>query len=317
MNRLLIDRWGRPVNSLRISITNACNYNCFFCHREGHNANGSEMTPQEIGRLVRLLSDLGIRTVKITGGEPLIRKDTEDIIREIKNAGIEEVSMVTNGWFLSKRACSLKEAGLSRVNISIHSLRRDVYRKITGVDGLDRALKAVDRAIECKLMPVKIDFTVLKGYNENELWDMVDYVSSKGIRLQVIELLPVDPSLIKYYCSLKEFEEKLSKIAVRKEIRELHGRPIYHLGNGATVEIVRGTINPYFCMKCTRLRVTADGYFKTCLRKDNDLVDFLSIMKSGGSDKDLVEAFKRAVRLREPFNKLPGLKPKYGDIQEV
>ncbi len=317
MNSLLIDRWGRPVNSLRISITNACNYNCFFCHREGHDVNGNEMTPQEIGRLIRLLSSLGIRTVKITGGEPLIRKDAEDIVREIKNAGIEEVSMVTNGWFLPERACPLKEAGLSRVNISIHSLRRDVYRKITGVDGLDRALKAVDKAIECELMPVKIDFTVLKGYNEDELWNMIDYVSSKGIRLQIIELLPTDPSLNKYYYSLEKFEEDLSKIAIRKEIRDLHGRPIYYLDSGATVEIVRGTINPYFCMKCTRLRVTADGYFKTCLRKDNDLVDFLSIMRSGGSDEDLIEAFKMAVRLREPFIKPLGLKPKYDDIQEV
>ncbi len=314
---MLVDRWGRPVTSLRISVTNACNYNCFFCHREGHDVNGSEMTPQEIGRLVRLLSGLGIRTVKITGGEPLIREDTEAIVRMIKNSGIEEISMVTNGWFLPERACSLKEAGLSRVNISIHSLRRDIYRKITGVDGLDRALKAVDKAIECDLMPVKIDFTVLKGYNEDELWDMIDYVSSKGIKLQAIELLPMDPSLVKYYYSLKKFEEELSKIAIRKEIRELHGRPIYHLRNGAIVEVVRGTINPYFCMKCTRLRITADGYFKTCLRKNDDLVDFLRIMRSGGSDEDLIEAFKRAVRLREPFHKLPGVKPIYGDIQEA
>ncbi len=317
MNSLLVDRWGRPVNSLRISITNACNYNCFFCHREGHDVNGSEMTHQEIGRLVRLLSGLGIKYVKITGGEPLIRRDVEDIIREIRDSKVEEISMVTNGWFLTERACSLKEAGLSRVNISIHSLKRDVYRRITGVDGLDRALRSVDKSIECGLTPVKIDFTVLKGYNENELWDMIDYTSNKGIKLQIIELLPIDPSLIKYYYSLKGFEEELSKRAVRKEVRDLQSRPIYHLGNGATVEIVRGTVNPYFCMKCTRLRVTADGYFKTCLRKDDDLVDFLSIMRSGGSDEDLIEAFKEAVRIREPFHKLPGLRPRYDDVQVI
>ena len=314
---MLVDRWGRPVTDLRISVTNACNYNCFFCHREGHKVEGGEMTPQEIGRLVRILSGQGIRTVKLTGGEPLIRRDVEDIIREIRAAGVEEISIVTNGWFLPERACSLKEAGLDRVNISIHSLKKDVYKRITGVDGLERALKAVDRALECGLTTVKVNFTVIRGYNEGELWDMVNFASRKGIRLQLIELLYIDPPMARYYYDLREFERELEKIAIRKEIRKLHGRPLYHLESGAVVEIVRGTVNPHFCMRCTRIRVTADGYFKTCIRRKDDLVNFIDLMRSNAPDEEILEAFKQAVRIREPFHKPLGLKPKYDDIQEI
>lgn len=314
---MLVDRWGRPVTNLRISVTNACNYSCFFCHREGHEINGGEMNPEEIGRLVRLLVRKGVKTVKITGGEPLTRKDLEEIIQRIKEAGVEEISMVTNGWFLSDRACSLKEAGLDRVNISLHSLRREVYRKITGVDGLDRALKAVDSALNCGLTPVKINVTALKGYNDNELWDLVNYASSKGARIQFIELLDTDPQLSPYYYKLDSFEKDLERMAVRKEVRDLHGRPLYYLGSGTIVELVKGTGNPFFCMKCTRIRVTADGFFKTCINREDNLVNFLSILRSGGTDEELLEAFKQAIRLREPFHKLPGAKPKYDDIQEV
>ncbi len=314
---MLLDRWGRPVTNLRISVTNACNYECFFCHKEGHEIEGGEMTPSEITRLVRLLVRHGIRTVKITGGEPLIRRDLEEIVRGIREAGVEEISLVTNGWFLPERACSLKEAGLDRVNISLHSLRRDVYEKITGVDGLDRALKAVDTALECGLTPVKVNVTVLKGYNDNELWDLVKYASSKRIRIQFIELLDMDPGLRRYYYSLDRFEEELEKVALRKEIRELHGRPLYYLDGGAVVEIVKGTGNPFFCMRCNRIRVTSDGFFKTCIRREDNLVDFLSIMRNGGSDEELLEAFKRAVRLREPFHKPPKASPKYDDIVEL
>ncbi len=314
---MLLDRWGRPVNNLRISVTNSCNYNCFFCHREGHEVEGGEMTPSEIGRLVRLLVGQGIRTVKITGGEPLVRKDLEEIVREIKEAGVEEISLVTNGWFLPGRACSLREAGLDRVNISLHSLRRDVYRRITGVDGLERALEAVNSALRCGLTPVKLNVTVLRGYNEGELWDLVRFASSKGVRIQFIELLDMDPDLRKFHFSLEDFEEELGRVAVRKEVRDLHGRPIYHLEEGTTVEIVRGTGNPFFCMRCTRIRVTSDGFFKTCIRRDDNLVDFLSVMRSGGTDEEILEAFKRAVRLREPFHKLPGSRPIYEDVVEV
>ncbi len=314
---MLIDRWGRPVTDLRISVTNSCNYSCFFCHREGHYLSGSEMLPEEFGRLVRILSKHGVRRVKLTGGEPLMRADLEDVIREIRSSGVEEVSLVTNGFFLRERARSLKEAGLDRVNVSIHSLKRDVYTRITGVDGLDRVTEGIDEALRWGLAPLKINFTVLGGINEGELWDMVEFARKRGLRVQFIELLGRDPSLKAYYYSLEEFERELERISVSKEIRELHKRPIFHLDDGTIVELVRGSGDPIFCMNCVRARVTHDGFFKPCIAREDNLVDFLSVIRRGGSDEEILERFKQFLRIREPYYKLPGSSPKYDDILEV
>lgn len=314
---MLIDRWGRPVMELRISVTASCNYNCFFCHREGHSRGRSEMKPEEFGSLVRVLSKQGVRRVKLTGGEPLIREDIEEIVREIKLAGIEEISLVTNGFFLRDKACSLKEAGLDRVNVSLHSLKREVYEKITGVDGLERALAGIEEALKCGLTPVKLNFTALKGVNEKELWEIVRFASERGLRVQFIELLTSDPSLSAYHYSLEDFQRELEGIAVRKEVRQLHNRPIYYLRNGTVIELVRGNFDPLFCMNCTRARVTHDGFFKPCIAREDNLVDFLSIMRRGGSDEEILEKFKEFMKLREPYYKLPGSSPKYDDILEV
>lgn len=314
---MLIDRWGRPVTELRISVTNTCNYSCFFCHREGHSGGSEKMTPSEFGRLVRVLSEQGVRKVKLTGGEPLMRSDLEDVVREVKLAGIEEISLVTNGFFLKGRACSLKEAGLDRVNISLHSLRREVYERITGVDGLDRALAGLEEALSCGITPIKLNFTVLKGINESELWEVVRFASERGLRVQFIELLESDPQLSAYHYSLEDFQSELERIAVRKEVRELHNRPIYHLDDGTVIELVRGSFDPAFCMKCTRARITHDGFFKPCIARDDNLVEFLSILRRGGSNEEILEKFKEFMRIREPYHKFPGSSPLYDDIVEA
>ena len=261
------------------------------------------MTADEIVRLVRILAPYGIRSVKLTGGEPLVRRDLETIIKGIKGAGIADVSIVTNGWFLAERACSLKKAGLDRLNMSLHSLRRKTYVRITGVDGLARALEGLREAKSCGLDPIKLNFTVMRGINDDEIWEMVDFSAKMGVKLQVIELLDMGDDLSRFHCPLDEFEEELRRIAERWEIRSLHARPIYYLPNGAVVEVVKGAGNPLFCSQCTRLRVTADGKFKTCIRREDQLVDFLSLMRSGAGDDAILEAFKRAVSLREPFFK--------------
>lgn len=310
---MLIDRWGRPVTDLRISVTNSCNYNCFFCHREGHYVRGEEMRPEEIGRLMRVLSKHGVKRVKLTGGEPLMRRDLEEIVSELKSSGAEEVSLVTNGYFLVERARGLREAGLDRINVSLHSLKRDVYERITGVDGLERVLKGIDEALLWGLKPIKLNFTALKGMNEGELWDIVNFGRRKGLKVQLIELL--DPTS-EYYFPLEDFERELDGVALRKEIRDFQNRPIFEL-DGVTVEIVKGSGNPLLCMGCTRLRVTAEGFFKTCISREDSLVDFISVMRNGGSDEEIFEVFKESVRLREPLHKLPGSSPKYDDVLEV
>lgn len=313
---MLIDRWGRPVSELRISVTKSCNYSCFFCHREGHYSGGDEIEPEEFGRLLRVLSKHGVRRVKLTGGEPLMREDLEEVIGEIRPY-VEEVSLVTNGFFLRERARSLREAGLDRVNVSIHSLRRDVYIRVTGADGLERAVEGIDEALKWGIAPVKVNFTVIKGLNEGELWDLVRFAKSRGLRVQFIEILERNPSLAEYHYSLGGFERELERIAVRKEIRELHNRPVFYLEDGTVVELVKESGDPLFCMNCTRARVTHDGFFKPCIHREDALIDFLSVMRSGGSDEEILERFKQFLRVREPYYRLPGSSPKYEDILEV
>ena len=304
----LYDRFGRPVTNLRISLTQDCNFRCFFCHREGQrfNANG-EMTPEEIERLVRIASRLGIRKVKLTGGEPTVREDIIEIVRRIKPY-VKDLSMTTNGSRLKELAEPLARAGLDRVNVSLHSLRPEVYKKITGVDMLETVLEGIGEAVKY-LSPVKLNMTVMKGLNEDEIWDMIEFAAETGAVLQLIELeapreMTETAFFRKYFYPLRPVERELEKRAVEIRERRMHRRKKYFVPTDhgiAEVEVVRAMHNTVFCANCTRLRVTSNGKFKTCLLRNNDLIDFLSAMRSGASDEELVDIFRKAVLMREPY----------------
>ncbi len=300
----LMDRFGRPVRSVRISVTNRCNYRCFFCHREGYDIEGSEMTPQEIERIMRILVRNGVTRAKITGGEPLLRSDIIEIVRGMKRAGIREVSMTTNAWRLGELAEKLSDAGLDRVNISLHSLDSKTYKFITGVNGLERALKGLDEAIRMGLKP-KINMVVLRGVNDGEVWRMIEFSVKRGVNLQLIELLDTDIDLFKkYHFSLSGVEKKLRDMAIKFDQNVLHGRPRYYLSKNTYVELVRSFRNPLFCMGCDRIRITHDGKFKACIMRNDNLIDFLEKMRAGVGDEELEKLFRSAVSLREPYYKL-------------
>lgn len=305
---MLIDRFGRPVTNLRISLTRDCNFRCFFCHREGQTLmDGHEMTPEEVERLVRIASRLGVRRVKLTGGEPTVREDITEIVRRLKPY-VLDLSMTTNGSRLKELARPLAEAGLDRVNVSLHSLREDVYKKITGVDMLETVLEGIEEAVK-HLGPVKLNMTVMKGLNDDEIWDMVGFAAKTGAVLQLIELeapreFTETRFFKKYFYPLKSVEEKLERLAVETRERKMHRRKKYLVPTDhgiAEVEVVRSMHNTVFCANCTRLRVTSDGKFKTCLLRRSDTIDFLSAMRGGAEDGELVEIFKKAVLMREPY----------------
>jgi len=302
------DRFGRPVTNLRISLTQECNFRCFFCHREGQRfLTHNEMTPEEIERLVRIASRLGIRKVKLTGGEPTVRNDILEIIRRIKPY-VVDLSMTTNGSRLKELAKPLAKAGLDRVNVSLHSLRREVYKKITGVDMLETVLEGIAEAVKY-LSPVKLNMTVMKGINDGEIWDMIEFSARSGAILQLIELeVPREMTetgfFRKYFYPLRPVERELEKRAVEIRERRMHRRRKYFVPTDhgiAEVEVVRAMHNTVFCANCTRLRVTSNGKFKTCLLRNDDLIDFLSAMRKGASDSEIVEVFKKAVLKREPY----------------
>jgi cyclic pyranopterin phosphate synthase len=301
---MISDNYGRPLTSMRISITQKCNLDCIYCHREGvFGESRREMTPREIERIVRIGSELGVKRVKITGGEPLIRDDVCEVVEGIAGVeGIEEVSMTTNGVLLQGYAERLKNAGLKRVNVSLDTLKPEVFSNITRGGRLDRVIAGIDESVRVGLNPVKLNMVVMRGINDAEIHDMIQKYSRGGVVLQLIELVDTDEAFFhKYFYDLDSIEEKIANKAKRVLIRKhMQGRKKYTL-NGAQVEVIKPMHNTEFCAHCTRLRITADGKFKPCLMRQDNLVDFLGEMRSGALDDRIKELFLKAVRRRKPY----------------
>lgn len=305
---MLVDRYGRPVDRLRISVTQRCGFRCFFCHREGEvGTPRGEMTVEEIAKIAEIAYGFGIRKFKLTGGEPLLREDIADVVSTISSLGpIEDLGMTTNGYLLREMAGPLRKAGLMRVNVSLPSFKPDVFKRITGIDGLKRVLDGVRAAVEVGLNPVKLNMVVLRGINEDEVWNMLEFVSETGAILQVIELESSNTSDAIYrsfHADISWVEEELEQRASRVYIRRLHHRRRYVLPEGVEVEVVKPMHNTEFCANCTRLRVTSDGYLKPCLLRSDNHVDILTAIRKGASDEELRRIFMKAVELREPFFK--------------
>ncbi len=306
---MVFDRYGRPLTSARISITNTCNLNCIYCHHEGvADKSQEEMTPGEITRVTAILSRHGVGKVKLTGGEPLIRRDVCDIVSGIAGTeGIMEVSMTTNGVYLGKFAKELREAGLRRVNVSLDTLNKGVFADITRGGDLSKVLFGVENALDAGLKPVKLNMVVMNGINEGEIHDILKFSSRDGVVLQLIELMTTGDGFFKdHFYDLDEVEAGFEKVAKGVVTRKfMQGRRKYLL-NGAQVEVVKPMHNTEFCSNCSRIRVTADGKFKPCLMRRDNQVDFLSALRNGASDEELESLFETAMYNREPFFKKTG-----------
>jgi cyclic pyranopterin phosphate synthase len=305
---MITDPYGRPVKSLRISVTQRCNLSCFYCHMEGERlqTNPTEMAPQEIERIVEVAASFGVDNVKLTGGEPLLRKDIKEIVKRISGVpGIIEVSMTTNGTLLEGAAGPLKEAGLTRVNVSLDTVKPETYKMITGFDLLDAVVSGIREAVEVGLSPVKVNMVLMKGVNDDQVWEMVDFARRNSLILQLIELESSmeNPSEVymRRHLDLAEIENELNKRAEKVIVREMHHRRKYLLPEGVEVEVVRPMHNTEFCRYCNRLRVTSDGRLKPCLFRDDNLVDILGPIRRGAQEADLRKLFLEAVKRRRPY----------------
>jgi cyclic pyranopterin phosphate synthase len=305
---VMVDPYGRPVRSLRLSVTQRCDLACDHCHHEGQKPSTSEMTPAEIGRLVAVAASLGVKKVKITGGEPLLREDLADIISAVSPL-VKEVSLTTNGTRLENMAAELRRAGLARVNVSLHTLDRDRYARLCGIDRFAEASKGIDAAVAAGLNPVKVNMVVFKGENESEIERMIEFCSKAGATLQLIEYEADRENsngchFEKRFFSLEETESQLSSRSSGITLNELHRRRRYKipLGRGSVVvEVVRPMHNTEFCSHCTRIRMSSDGLLKPCLLDQSGHVDVLTPLRAGASDEDLHELFRRAVANRKPY----------------
>lgn len=301
--KILVDPYGRKVTGLRISITDRCNLSCMYCHNEGADCcscgpRGYEMSPELIFGIVREAAKFGVRKVKFSGGEPLFRKDFEDILACLPP--LKEVSATTNGILLEKRAKTLKASGLDRVNVSLDTLDPKKYEEITGAPPgtLEKVIRGINSAVEAGLTPVKLNMVLLKGINENEIDAMMDFIRpyEGKVILQLIELMNIDPELSKYTIDSKALEKNLEERASEVRVRHLHHRKKYVI-DGVEVEFVRPMDNSEFCAHCSRLRVTADGKLKPCLLVHDNLVD----VGEARSPEEIEKLLMLAVSRRKPY----------------
>lgn len=270
------------------------------------NRSAEKMSVEEIVRIARTAVSLGISRIKLTGGEPLMRKDICEVVKGIAAIpGLKDLSMTTNGLLLGSLAKELCAAGLRRVNISLPTLNAEKYHKLAG-GRVKNALEGIRAAIDAGFCPVKLNMVVLKDVNVDDVSEMIDFARQTGTILQLIELDPVNVSSAYYSAHhrfLDEQEEMLKQKALSVETRRfMHNRRIYRLPD-VTVEVVHPIENSEFCMHCTRLRVTSDGRLKPCLMRNDNLKDILTPIRNGASDEELKQLFMRANLLREPFNK--------------
>ena len=305
--RLVKDRFERPIISLRITLTNRCNVNCIYCHHDGMVSSKNEMTPDEIYKICQIAKRIGVRKIRLSGGEPLIRKDIVEIVSKIASLDFQDISMTTNGILLEKYAQDLKDAGLDRVNVSLDTLNPQTYEFITKKDYLRKAQKGIYKSVEVGFYPVKINMVIMKDLNEHEIKDMFMFCRDNDVVLQLIELIESencddDKFSAEYHYKLDTVEKMLADMA--DDVRErkfMQGRRKYYI-NGGEIEVVKPVDNSKFCANCSRLRVTPDGKIKPCLLRNDNLVDIITHIRNDASDDELEEIFLNGINKREPFN---------------
>jgi len=267
---------------------------------------------EEIELVCRVASGIGIRRVKITGGEPLLRHDIEKVVSAISSIrGIEEVSMTTNGILMASRAADLVRAGLRRANISLPSIDSRVYSKVTGTRDykarspvLSQVVEGIDAAIAAGLSPVKINMVVLKGLNDHEIPRMIEFSRQKGAVLQLIELqnLGIDRNLYqRYHNDLQALEKWLAEQASKIETRRLSQNRKKYTAFGTQIEVVRPMENGSFCAACTKIRISADGTIKPCLMRTDNGVPIPSEALANRNEVLIRQLFEEAIKRREPF----------------
>ncbi|PYP84735.1 MAG: GTP 3',8-cyclase MoaA [Blastocatellia bacterium AA13] len=273
---LLKDKFSRTIRDLRISVTDRCNFRCFYCIPDEDivwKRKQELLTYEEIILVAKIGVGLGIEKLRLTGGEPLVRRDIEYLIERLARIpGVRDLALTTNAFGLKERAAGLREAGLNRITISCDSLNAETFKTITRRDGLGEVLDGIEAVVNAGFEPPKVNCVVIRGLNDHEIADFADFAQKTGVRMRFIEYMPLDNGHQWDRSLLVGGREILSKISERHSITPINrDSPSetalrYVFSNGAAGEI--GIIAPVtmpFCGACSRLRLTADGNLRTCL----------------------------------------------------
>lgn len=303
----LADQFRRAITYLRVSVTDKCNLRCIYCMPPSGLPwipNPQTLSYEEIVSLVEAAASVGVRSVRLTGGEPLVRPDLARLIRRLRAIhGIEDIALSTNGLLLREHVDELRSAGLRRVNISLDTLRQERFFAIARRDGLHRVLDAVDAAIEYGLEPVKLNCVVMRGQNDDEIADFAALTRSRPIFVRFIEMMPVQENVElqrDMYVSAAEILSRVEQIARIVQVTgpDGNGPARYFSFEGAPGAV--GVISPLshdYCQSCNRVRLSADGRLRLCLFGDYTL-DLRSALRGGASRERIVEMLQASMLIK-------------------
>ncbi len=344
---MLTDSYGRQIKDLRISLTDRCNFRCFYCLPNGEPPLARKdtiLTFEEIEKISEIFVSLGIEKLRLTGGEPMLRRNVETLVEklaklkqvqsakckvqssvnsqianlkfkildeqnpkpEIRNPKLTDLALTTNGFAIAEKAELLKRNGLDRITISLDSLQKEKFQKITGVDKLDEVLEAVEAAQKAGLNPVKINAVVVRGWNEDELVDFAKFAREKDLSMRLIEFMPLDSGHDWSKDSVvpgREIYAKINEVFPLKLKEKSRGAETawkYGFADGAKGEIgIIAPVTEMFCGACSRIRLTADGQIRTCLfsTTEHNLRD---VVRSGASRAEIVGFIESVIMQKEP-----------------
>jgi cyclic pyranopterin phosphate synthase len=325
---LLVDSHGRTLRDLRVSLTDRCNFRCMYCLPEteaarnfyrGHWAHLPDSAPivqqwvpksnilsfEEIERTVRVAVGLGIQKIRLTGGEPLLRHDVEQLVARIaKIPGIEDLAMTTNGFLFAQKARALRDAGLRRVSFSLDSLDRANFKKITGRDGLHEVLESIRLAQELGFAPVKVNAVVIREINDHEIESLAEFAREKNLSFRFIEFMPLDSArawqkemVMPGREILQRLQDKFHLCPVASDNPSSTSKRWAFADGRGEIGIIAPVSEP-FCGHCNRIRLTADGKIRTCLFSVTEH-DLRPLLRNGKTDRDLADWLRGVVWQKE------------------
>ncbi len=309
MSYQLTDSFGRTINNLRVSVTDQCNFRCIYCMpEEGMIFQPREeiLTFEEITRFVGIVTGLGISKLRLTGGEPTVRKDLPVLVRMLAELpGVQDMAMTTNAFLLKKMSRDLFEAGLPRINVSLDTLDEDKFRQMTRRNVLHKVLDGLEEATRYFRLPIKINVVAMKGYTEDELLDFAKMARTGLYQVRFIEYMPLDADRSWTRDQVLDGAEIIERIGAKwpldavKRPDQREPADLFRFRDGKGEIGLIASVSEPFCGSCNRIRITADGKLRTCLFSINE-TDIKALLRGGASDATIAETVIEAVRNKEP-----------------
>jgi len=309
----LIDGMGRTIVNLRISVTDRCNFRCTYCMPADNVEfmdRSNLLSFEEIQRVAQIVSRMGINRLRLTGGEPLMRKNLPVLIRMLNEVdGINDIAMTTNAYFLKDQAQSLKDAGLKRLNVSLDALDPEKFRDVNRRDCLQSVLDGLDTARKVGFKSIKINAVAVRNFSETEIMSLIEMGRSDGFEIRFIEFMPLDSDKVWERDKVLFGHEIVNIIKENYELvpidnsLEIGPASEYNFADGkGKIGIITAVSNP-FCDHCNRIRMTADGKLRTCLFSTKE-TNLKELIRSGATEETIIETLKQAVLVKEPGHKI-------------